>query len=72
MVKCFRCDLGCEYTSKEFTSLLASDGSMCQISCTDTPQQNGVAEKKHHHLVKTTRSFILSAIMTSVCLGKLF
>nr|GEV80451.1 Gag-Pol polyprotein [Tanacetum cinerariifolium] len=59
--KCFRNDLGGECTSNEFFGLLKSDGTIYQSSCTDTPQQNSVAERKHRHLVKTTRSFLLAA-----------
>ncbi|KAJ9544353.1 hypothetical protein OSB04_024060 [Centaurea solstitialis] len=53
VIKCFRCDLEGEYTFNDFTQLLASDGTIHQSSCTDTPQQNGVAERKHRHLVET-------------------
>ncbi|GJV87666.1 retrovirus-related pol polyprotein from transposon TNT 1-94 [Tanacetum coccineum] len=41
VIKCFRCDLGGEYTSNEFVGLLRSDGTIYQTSCTDTPQQDG-------------------------------
>ncbi|CAJ2675738.1 unnamed protein product [Trifolium pratense] len=61
VIKCFRCDLGGEYTSNKFSELLAFDGTIHQTSCTDTPQQNGVAERKHRHIVETARSLLLSA-----------
>ncbi|GJU32336.1 uncharacterized mitochondrial protein-like protein [Tanacetum coccineum] len=61
VIKCFRCDLGGEYNSNDFVSLLKSDGTIYLTSCTDTPQQNGVSERKHRHLVETARSFLLSA-----------
>ncbi|KAI3755838.1 hypothetical protein L1987_55647 [Smallanthus sonchifolius] len=67
---CFRCDLGGEYTSNDFTQLLASDGTIHQSSCTDTPQQNGVAERKHRHLMETACSFLLSAEVPSVFWGE--
>ncbi|GJS30220.1 gag-pol polyprotein [Tanacetum coccineum] len=56
-MKCFRSDLGGEYTFNDFVGLLKSDGTIYQKSCKDTPQQNGVSEKKHRHLVETARSF---------------
>ncbi|KAJ9548119.1 hypothetical protein OSB04_020662 [Centaurea solstitialis] len=70
VIKCFRCDLGREYTSNDFTLLLASDGTIHQSSCTDTPQQNGVAERKHRHLVETARSLLLSSGVPSVFWGE--
>ena len=33
-IKCFRCDLGGEYTSNEFSELLALDGTIHHSSCT--------------------------------------
>ncbi|KAL8097015.1 hypothetical protein AgCh_030193 [Apium graveolens] len=56
--------------SNAFCRLLASDGTISQTSCTDTPQPNGVAERKHRHLVETTRSFLLSADVPSVLWGE--
>ncbi|GJR21550.1 uncharacterized mitochondrial protein-like protein [Tanacetum coccineum] len=35
-------------------------------SCTDTPQQNGVAERKHRHLAEIARSILLSADFPSL------
>ena len=32
-----------------------------QTSCTYTRKQNGVAERKHRHIVETARSLLLSA-----------
>jgi hypothetical protein len=52
VIKCFRCDLGGEYTSNKFFQMLALDGTIHQTPCTDTPEQNGVAERKHRHIVE--------------------
>ncbi|KAI3815242.1 hypothetical protein L1987_14903 [Smallanthus sonchifolius] len=59
-----------EYTTNDFTQLLTSYGTIHQSSCTDTPQQNGVAERKHRHLMETARSFLLSAEVPSVFWGE--
>ena len=70
VIKYFRCDLGGEYTSNKFCELLALDGTIHQTSCTDTPEQNGVAERKHRHIVETARSLLLSASVPSVFWGE--
>ena len=59
-----------EYISNDFTTLLASDGIIHHIACTDTPQQNNVVERKHRHLVETARSLLLFACVPSVFLGE--
>ena len=46
VIKCFGCDLGGEYTSNKFYQLLTLNVTIHQTSCTDTHEQNGVAEKK--------------------------
>ena len=61
----FRCDLGGEYTSNKLCDLLALDGTIHQTSCTNTSEQNGIAERKHRVIIKTTRSFLLSASVPS-------
>ena len=70
VIKCFRCDMGGEYTSNKFCELLALDGTIHQTSCTDTPEQNGVAERKHRHIVETARSLMLSSSVPSEFWGE--
>ena len=38
---------------------MSSYGILHQSSCAYTPQYNGVAEHKNHHLVETTRTLLL-------------
>ena len=59
------CDLDEEYISNKFYQLLALDGTIYQTSCTDTPEQNEVAERKHRHIIETARSLLLSASVPS-------
>ncbi|MCO5598411.1 hypothetical protein L7F22_052506 [Adiantum nelumboides] len=46
-VKCLRSDGEGEYFSNEFSNFLKKHGIQRQISCRYTPEQNGVAERKH-------------------------
>ena len=39
-----------------FSSFMSSHGILHQSFCAYTPQQNGVAKRKNHHLVKTART----------------
>jgi hypothetical protein len=70
IIKCFRCDLGGEYTSNKFCQLLALDGTIHQTSCTYTPEQNDVAKIKHRHIVETARSLLLSTFVPSEFWGE--
>jgi len=50
--------------------LLALDGTIHQTSCTDTPEQNGVAERKYRHIIETAWSLLLSASIPSEFWGE--
>lgn len=65
VIKCFRCDLGGEYTSNKFSELFAYDGTIHQTSCNNTPLHNGVVERKHNHILENARSLLLSALVSS-------
>ena len=52
-VKPFRSDNGKEYVNNIFGQFLQSLVNIHQTSCPYTPEQNGVAERKHHHLIET-------------------
>ena len=47
-----------EYFSMSFSSFMSSHGILHQSSYAYTPQQNGVAERKNRHLVKTARTLL--------------
>jgi hypothetical protein len=70
VIKCFRCDLGGEYTSNKLCELLALNGTIHQTSCTDTPKQNGVTKRKHRHIVETSHSLLLFASIPSEFWGE--
>lgn len=36
-------------------------GYFCQTSCSDTPQQNGVVERKHKHLLESTKALYIQS-----------
>ena len=51
-IKTLRKDNGGEFTSNAFKLFCSSHGIMHKFSCPHTPQQNGVAERKHRHVVE--------------------
>lgn len=54
-VKTWRTDNGSEFFSHEFRSLLTTLGIFHQSTCVYTPQQNGVAERKHRTILQMAR-----------------
>ncbi|PKU78060.1 Retrovirus-related Pol polyprotein from transposon TNT 1-94 [Dendrobium catenatum] len=54
----FRSDGGGEFVNNTFKSYLLQHGIEHQLSCPYTPEQNGLVERKHCHLLDLTRTFL--------------
>lgn len=54
-IKSIETNGGGEFSSLKFKNWLKDKGIMHRFSCPHTPQQNGIVERKHRHLVETTR-----------------
>jgi hypothetical protein len=57
-IKILRTDCGGEYASNEFHSFCLSKGILHQFTCPHTSQQNGLAERKHRHIVDIALTLI--------------
>nr|CAC37623.1 copia-like polyprotein [Arabidopsis thaliana] len=57
-IKEFQSDGGGEFTSNKLKEHFREHGIHHRISCPYTPQQNGVAERKHRHLVELGLSML--------------
>ncbi len=53
-IKCLRSDGGGEYFSKEFSEYLKEHGIQRKYSCSYSPQQNGIVERKNRHIAEIT------------------
>ncbi|KAL0377947.1 UNVERIFIED_CONTAM: hypothetical protein Sradi_3100200 [Sesamum radiatum] len=60
-IKIIRSDNGSEFLSIKFQTFLQQHGILHQRSCAYTPQQNGVVEHKHKHLLTMARSLLFQA-----------
>lgn len=49
---------GGEYTSKRMQTYLYEKAIEVQTSCTYTPEQNGITERKNRHLLEVSGSFL--------------
>jgi len=58
-LKFFRSDNGTEYMSHIMTNYLSSNDILHQTSCVNTPQHNGIAERKNRDLLEKTRAIML-------------
>ncbi|KAJ0778941.1 putative RNA-directed DNA polymerase [Helianthus annuus] len=57
-IQCLRSDNGGEYLAHNFDKYLREHKIRRQLTCPNTPQQNGVSERKNRHLAETCRSII--------------
>ncbi|KAL5840582.1 hypothetical protein ACOSQ4_013190 [Xanthoceras sorbifolium] len=55
-----RTDNGKEYFNSNMFAYLLGEGIVHQSSCVDTPQQNGVSERKNRHLLEVARSLMIA------------
>lgn len=60
-IKILRSDRGGEFLSDEFSAYLKKRGTIRQLTMHDTPEQNGVAERKNRALVEHTRAMLYAA-----------
>lgn len=59
IIKVFRSDNAKEYTSRVVNTRVSNHDIIHESSCAYSPQQNGVAERKHRHLLEVTRCLML-------------
>ncbi|GJU86702.1 putative RNA-directed DNA polymerase [Tanacetum coccineum] len=57
-IKVFRSDNGTEFVNQNLSVFFNENGIVHQTSCSYTPQQNGVAERKHRHLLNVSRALM--------------
>ncbi|GKA31226.1 putative RNA-directed DNA polymerase [Tanacetum coccineum] len=60
-IRRIRCDNGGEFISNQMMEFYANQGIILETSCIHTPQQNGVVERKHRHLLETARALRFEA-----------
>ena len=61
MVKGLRSDRGGEFLGNDFRQWLTGQGILHQLTCSYSPEQNGVAERMNRELAEKTRCILLQA-----------
>lgn len=56
-----RSDNGGEYVNNEFQEYFRTHGLHHETTCSQTPQQNGIAERKNRHILETARALLTAA-----------
>ena len=57
-IKRIRSDNGKEYANHTLSNFTSQRGILQEFTCVDTPQQNGVAERKNRHLLEVARAIL--------------
>ena len=71
-IKIFQSDGGGEFTSHFFKNHLSNCRIHHQLSCPTTVERNGVAERKHRHIVETGKSHRIFLAATSTFIPKTY
>ena len=69
-IKIFQSDNTLEYTQYAFQAILHSYGTIHQLTCPGTSQQNGRAKRKLRHILDTVHTLLLSAKVPTPFWGK--
>jgi hypothetical protein len=64
-IKQFQSDNGGEYTSNQFKQYLNQHGILHRLTCPYTSQQNGIAERKHRHIVELGLTLLAQSGLSS-------
>jgi transposase InsO family protein len=62
-IQTLRSNNGGEYVNQQFQTYFQTYGLLHETSCSQTPQQNGIAERKNQHILETTRALLIGAHM---------
>ncbi|KAJ0518828.1 putative RNA-directed DNA polymerase [Helianthus annuus] len=60
-VKIFRSDNGTEFVNIAFKDFTNKNGILHQTTCVYTPQQNGIVERKHRHLLNVAKALLFQS-----------
>ena len=69
-VQAVRTDNASEFCGKDLHNFFTQKGICHQKSCAYTPQQNGVVERKHRHLIETARALFFQSKVPSQFWGE--
>lgn len=61
MIKIFRSGNGTKFVNTFVNNMFRKKGILHQTSCVETPQQNGIAERKHRHLLNVARALMFQS-----------
>jgi hypothetical protein len=64
-IKLFCSDSGGEFLSDTFRQLLTLEDTLAQLSCPGAHAQNGVAERKHCHIIESAHTILISSFVLS-------
>jgi hypothetical protein len=71
-IKVVRSDNGTEFVNRKMNDMFSDLGIIHQTSCAHTPQQNGIAERKHRHLLCKTLKITISNFGINLKILKLY